>query len=127
MAKLVLKFDLNEEVEISMEDQHGFETLKKIKKAIIELDPDDYDDKALLLDYLKSSDKGIAIFDIAQDIFRPHRKHGYNSQKLNTLIGNCGEYKDADGFDISNGEELIGELEDMFYEVLEKYEVSEAA
>jgi hypothetical protein len=52
-----------------------------------------------------------AIFDIQQMVFRPARKHGYADSKLQKMV----EEKD--------GEELIGELESIFCEILRQYGV----
>lgn len=53
----------------------------------------------------------LALSHIADDIFRPNRKHGYSSLPLRTLVG-----------DEEN--EIITALEVMFYEILTKYGIS---
>jgi hypothetical protein len=53
-----------------------------------------------------ATDAYLVLHCIANEIFRPARKHGYDDQSLN------------------NNEEVIGKLEDMFYELLEKYGIN---
>jgi hypothetical protein len=57
----------------------------------------------------------IALFNIANEVFRPARKHGYPEGKINKLLDECGETEEGH----SRGVELIGELETKFYEILE--------
>jgi hypothetical protein len=52
-----------------------------------------------------------ALWEIGQQIFRPARKHGYNDRKLN-------EYLEKDEVF-----EAIGRLEEMFYDIIEQYDV----
>lgn len=60
---------------------------------------------------LKASDMHCALFDIAQQVFRPHRKHGYDNEILNKLNEND---------DVNTA---ISMLEDKFYEILSRYKV----
>lgn len=62
---------------------------------------------------LKGVSMSIALSEIANDIFRPARKHGYNDKELNDLIE-----KNPDA------EEIIGMLEKKFYEILEENEIT---
>jgi hypothetical protein len=52
-----------------------------------------------------------ALWDVAQEVFRPARKHGYVDSRLQKMM----EEKD--------GEELIGELETLFFEILRRHGV----
>lgn len=53
-----------------------------------------------------------ALLDIGNDVFRPARKHGYFNKQLQELIE-----KNPDS------QEIIGILEDMYYEILENYKL----
>jgi len=65
-------------------------------------------EKEEAIDMIKARDMKIALWDIAQEIFRPARKHGYSNSKVQDLLDKCGD----------DGYELVSELEDMFYEIL---------
>lgn len=52
--------------------------------------------------------------DIAEKVFRPARKHGYPEGNIKTLIDKIGD----DAID------LIGLLEDKFYQILQDNEVT---
>ena len=75
----------------------------------------DTHEKEELLLMLKANEMALSLFDIQQEIFRPVRKHGYKEKEINDLIELCGE--DDKGY--NNGAELVGKLEDKFYEILE--------
>jgi len=62
----------------------------------------------------------IALLEIVNEVFRPARKHGYSNAKLNGLLEQCGETDEGYG----RGEEIIGILEDMFFEILEDNNVN---
>lgn len=71
-------------------------------KAILEFNlPEEQEEYELMN---KSMDMSILLHDVEQEIFRPHRKHGYNHQRLAELCHN-----DA-------VTEAIGLLEEMYYE-----------
>ena len=55
----------------------------------------------------------IAVGRVGNEIFRPARKHGYNDQELQALVNKIGP----------DAIELIGLLEDKFYEILEEENV----
>lgn len=59
---------------------------------------------------LYGADYKIALWDIAQEIFRPARKHGYSEANINDALSICN----------GHGEKLIGALEKKFYEILEQ-------
>lgn len=77
-----------------------------MSKAILEFDLDDIDDKNEFKRAANATNTYIALTEIANQIFRPARKHGYQDEKIANLID-------------ENSEELIGELETKFYEILE--------
>lgn len=51
-----------------------------------------------------------ALWEIAQEVFRPARKHGYPDRTIQDALDKCNE-----------GEELIHLLEKRFYEILEEH------
>jgi hypothetical protein len=63
---------------------------------------------------IKGSDAYSVLWDIAQEIFRPHRKHGYPNQELENLIQRSEELEDGELL----GNRIISILEDMFYEMI---------
>ena len=83
-------------------------------KAILEFNLDDQEDK-VALDRALTADKAYsALSNIAQEIFRPARKHGYNDKELNRLLN----------LDPENNVELISLLEAKFYKILEDYTIN---
>ena len=68
----------------------------------------EYDDLRKIKAVLKVNNYQIALMDIANNIFRPIRKHGYENKVINELCNNCGVSSVV----------LIGALEEMFYEIL---------
>jgi hypothetical protein len=81
-------------------------------KAILEFNlPEDREDFELAN---KAASMSCALNDISNLVFRPARKHGYgNNEKVAKLIEEHPQY----------AEELIGELEQMFFEILRDNEV----
>lgn len=59
---------------------------------------------------LKAIDMHLALWDIANDVFRPARKYGYDDEELNNLA--------------KGNEQLIGLLEQKFYAILEERGIS---
>lgn len=58
--------------------------------------------------YNKAPDMAIVLEEIANEVFRPHRKHGYpEDSKIGILISANPDYAN----------EIIAELEEMFYNV----------
>jgi hypothetical protein len=53
-----------------------------------------------------------ALWDIAQEVFRPARKHGYPQREIQEALDKCNE---------GEGEELVHLLERRFYEILEEH------
>ena len=52
-----------------------------------------------------------ALWDIAQEVFRPARKHGYPQREIQEALDLCN----------GEGEELVHLLEKRFYEILEEH------
>lgn len=59
----------------------------------------------------KGEDYFIALQEIAEQVFRPHRKHGYSDCRIQELLN-----KSED----DNAFELVGKLEELFYEILDE-------
>ena len=83
-------------------------------KAILEFDlPDEKEEfnQATKAGHLVS-----ALDEVKEKIFRPARKHGYNDPTMRELLAKLPN---------GEGEEIIGRLEEMFYEILGEHNVSE--
>lgn len=65
----------------------------------------------------RASDYSIALWDIAQDIFRRARKYGYPPGKIQDALEKMNVVA-SDGRIDNAGEELIGLLEEEFYSIL---------
>ena len=66
----------------------------------------------------------IVLHKIANEIFRPHRKHGYPDKSIQDLIENCPTYIGEDGFETNRTLEVISKLETMFYNIMEESNVN---
>lgn len=78
-------------------------------KAILEFDLNEPQDVAHHKMCVDSPDMVKFLWDVEQDILRPHRKHGYGGvigQRLNHLLETNAEVTEA-----------IGLLEDLYYEI----------
>lgn len=64
---------------------------------------------------VKAMDMSIAIHDIGQEVFRPARKHGYPDPQIANLLLKIPDHM---------GEDLIGLLEEKFYEILNERDVA---
>lgn len=64
----------------------------------------------------KAGNMHAALWDIAQEVFRPARKHGYSDSVIQELVNRSDIQDDA-------GTELVSQLEKLFYEILEKYNI----
>lgn len=80
-------------------------------KAILEFNMDDPSDRLEHKRAIAATDAYIALTEIANQVFRPARKHGYSDPVIKTMIERCGEQESAD---------LIDKLEDRFYEILKE-------
>lgn len=66
-----------------------------------------------------------ALWEISQQVFRPARKHGYSNMRIQTLLDTTDSVKvpAMDGYTedmVGGGTELIGELEKLFYQILQE-------
>lgn len=82
-------------------------------KATIEFNLDDLEDKIKMKDALNAQSYKTTLYDIAREVFRPARKHGYADRKIQDIIE-----KNDDSI------ELVGLLEELFYKVLDDNEVT---
>jgi hypothetical protein len=61
------------------------------------------------------------LWEIANEVFRPARKHGYDDQRINDLIT---KLDNLAGEDAEGATELISLLEQRFYDILNSSNVS---
>jgi hypothetical protein len=92
-------------------------------KATLEFDLDDYEDEMKHKRAVNSTNAYIVLSQIANEIFRPHRKHGYHGE-IQEKLDKCGSATDENGFEIGNGEEVISLLEDKFYSILVEHDIN---
>lgn len=83
----------------------------EIKGGTIILAFDRYEEREELEMALKANSYHSALFDVAQKVFRPHRKHGYEDSELNKLN------------EIPEVNKAIELLEKKFYEILNDNDV----
>ena len=107
--------ELKKEVELLKEQLNNVSK----NKATLTFDMDDHDSMQSFKRSVKSLDAFIALHDIAMEVFRPARKHGYSDPNIQKALDNCGEEVDENGFSsYGHGEELISLLETKFYDIL---------
>jgi len=80
------------------------------KRLILESDGS-HDEDLELQRALNAVNYYLALCEIREKVFRPHRKHLYGDQRINDLIEKLGE----------DSLELIGMLEKLFSEVVNDY------
>lgn len=66
-----------------------------------------------------------ALWEISQRVFRPARKHGYADARIQSILdrANTMSAPSMDGYTedvVDLGTELIGQLEKLFYEILQE-------
>lgn len=83
----------------------------EIKGSTIVLAFDRYEEREELEMAMKGADFHSALFDIAQEVFRPHRKHGYPDVELDSL----NEKEEVN--------KAISLLEKKFFQILEEYKI----
>jgi len=66
-------------------------------------------DKALAAGRMAS-----ALQEIANEVFRPARKHGYQDESLQIMLN-----------DHPSGAELVGRLESMFHDILREHDLND--
>lgn len=86
-------------------------------KVTLEFDPvESYEDRLEMNRALNATNAYMALQEIGNVIFRPARKHGYINSKLRDMI------EELDGANLTfTGEDLIGELEEMYNNILTTY------
>jgi hypothetical protein len=94
-------------------------------KAVLRFNLDDFSEEKAFKRAVKSTDAYLVLHSIANEIFRPARKHGYSGNEfLNKLIENSPDVVDEDGVESNLATSVVGSLESMFYEILERYDVN---
>lgn len=89
------------------------------KMATITFDLSDFDAKYDFKEMLQASDMKLALWKIADEVFKPHRRHGYPENP------NINEYLNSDVEAINEcSRTIIGELESKFYEILKDLKIS---
>lgn len=66
-----------------------------------------------------------ALYEIAEEIFRPARKHGYTDPKIHATLEKIDAYISdnfAEGV-FPDASDLIGLLEEKFYEIIHEYKL----
>ena len=89
-------------------------------KGFLKFDLNDPDDRLEFKRATKATDAYIAFFDVAQRVFRPARKHGYVDPEISKLLESCGKTPD----DYNAGVELVGKLEELYYQILNEYGIN---
>ena len=69
---------------------------------------------------MEGSTYHLALWEIANEVFRPARKHGYSDPKIQRMI----DWLDERGSEENNATELISLLESRFYEILNERSIS---
>ena len=81
-------------------------------KLEMEFDGEDGFDRQALIRTIKADGAYAALHDVAQEVFRPHRKHGYSDEIQKLLDENESSY------------DVVEILEKLFYEILENYGIN---
>lgn len=95
-----------EELEAKIQEQDGQVGSRSNVKGILKFNLEDPHANRAFKRACSATDAYQVLDCIANDIFRPARKHGYDDESLN------------------DNEEVIGKLEDMFYELLKEYDIN---
>jgi hypothetical protein len=90
-------------------------------KITLEFDSDNEDDMERYKDMMNATKYKCVIDSASNEIFRPARKHGYSDETIRNLIANSGENEDG----YNNGVELIGQLEEMWYNLFREYNLED--
>jgi len=90
-------------------------------KITLEFDSNNEDDMERYETMMKASKYQAVIESVRNEIFRPARKHGYPDSNINKLIEDCGVTHEQYG----RGEEIISKLEEIWGEILERYEIKD--
>ena len=81
-------------------------------KAKLEFDLDDFSDRKAHKRCVNATEAYIALQKIADEIFRPNRKHGYETD-IENLFSILGDRKYL-------AEEIVYKLEEKFYNIIEE-------
>jgi hypothetical protein len=101
-----------------------------VSKAILEFNLPEEESELHLA--ISAGNLQSAIWDVSQEVFRPARKHGYNSleiqglvERLDQLVSSCEKDDNwpADDYGPMNATDLISLLEKRFYSILEHHGV----
>lgn len=87
-------------------------------KAILEFNLEEPYEEQAHRRAVKSLDAYLAIYDIAQEIFRPHRKHGYSDESINKYLNHDNEAIREAVYDV------IHLLEKDFYNILSARDIN---
>lgn len=85
---------------------------RKIMKAKLEFDLNDFSDRKAHKRCVNATEAYIALRKVAEEVFRPNRKHGYGKD-IEDLFGALGDRKYL-------AEEIIYKLEEKFYNIIEE-------
>lgn len=83
-------------------------------KSTLEFNLNDMEDQRALTRSIKADSAYRSLWDTANEVFRPARKHGYQDEKIQLLVESIGV----------DAETLIGLLEDKFYEILKDNDIN---
>lgn len=77
---------------------------------------------------VKAADLKAALWEIAQQVFRPARKHGYSDGRIQELLEKADTLRVPNengeaGYEPEVGTELVSQLEKLFYSILEEYNI----
>lgn len=75
-------------------------------KAVLQFNLDNPDDRSRFLMASKAIEAYLALNDISEEVFRPHRKFGYQNKELDKLLDNPDVIK------------AISLLEEQFHDIL---------
>lgn len=89
-----------------------------MSKAKLIFNLDEHYERLEFIRATKATSAYLALHAVANEIFRPNRKHGYGGE-LDRLIDATPSTKDSDGDECPTGYVIIDRLEKMFYEILE--------
>lgn len=83
---------------------------------------DEYTDEQDVLDAITALKLRAALSDVREKIFRPARKHGYSNNRVKTVLDKIAANRVSED-DEDTGEQLIYELEQVFNEILNHYNI----
>lgn len=91
----------------------------------MQFNTEDFDQRVEMRRALSALDMALALNETVQRVFRPARKHGYPSPKIQQMIEKINKLiPEGDEYEEISCEWLIGLLEDEFHAILEEYNVN---